>query len=279
MTTQTILINGKHVSQVESCDRGLHYGDGLFETIAIVNSQPRFWQRHLARLSSGCETLMLPMVPVKLLRDEIDYLIKGKQRAVLKILLTRGCGGRGYTMPDECKPTRILSLHPWPDYPGSYSVGGVHVHLCHTQLYEDRRLSGIKHLNRLPQVMASHEWQQAACQEGFMFYPDDTLAEGTRTNIFMVKQGELLTPALNRGGVNGIMRGVVMDIAEQLGLAVRQAEVPRQELADMDEVFICNSLIGIWPVIQAGDWHWQVGNITRQLQLSVNERFDAGDPV
>jgi 4-amino-4-deoxychorismate lyase len=245
--------------------------------MAIVNGQPRFWQRHLARLATGCEKLLIPMPPVTILRNEIDFLAKGKKQAVLKLLLTRGCGGRGYGMPKECKPTRILSLHPWPDYPDSHSIDGVEVCLCRTQIYEDTRFSGIKHLNRLPQVMASHEWRQAACQEGFMFYPDDTLAEGTRTNVFLVKQGGLQTPALHRGGVAGIMRGVIMDVASQHGLAVTETDVSRQELARMDEIFICNSLIGIWPVVRAGDWQQPVGPVTRQLQQLLAKELAAGD--
>ena len=275
MSMQT-LVNGKHISQVDACDRGLQYGDGLFETIAVTNGRVRLLQRHLDRLAHGCKKLHIPAPSFDQLRNEIDTLARDQQRAVLKIMITRGCGGRGYSMPAECNPTRILSLYPWPDYPERYETDGIDVHLCQTTICEDKQLSSIKHLNRLPQVLASHEWQEAACQEGFMFYPDDNLAEGTRSNVFLVKNGSLVTPALKNGGVLGIMRGVILEIAHSHDMPVMEIDIHRRELPGMEEIFICNSLVGIWPVVRAGDWRGSVGPVTRQLQQLLPQYLDAG---
>jgi 4-amino-4-deoxychorismate lyase len=217
-------------------------------------------------------------VAESLLRDEADTLMAGQARAVLKIQITRGCGGRGYGVADTAASTRILSRHAWPDNPAHYWRDGIRIHLCQTILCEDRQLSGIKHLNRLPQILASREWQQYDCQEGFMFYPDDTLAEGTRTNIFLVKHGELLTPDLARGGVEGVMRGCILELADKIGLASRHFNPARQQLAGMDEVFVCNSLLGIWPVNQVAAWRFTPGPVTRQLQeqLALTLAVEAG---
>ena len=188
-----ILINGVSKQHIEISDRGFQYGDGLFETIEVRDGQAVFLERHLERLNAGCHRLHIPFPGAELLSFEVKKLCRekacgiGSVRAVLKIIVTRGSGGRGYRQPDVIQPTRVLSLHPYPDYPEIYKEQGIVVRFCSTCLGLNPSLAGIKHLNRLEQVMARFEWNDPAIQEGLMLDVNGHVIEGTMTNLFYVK--------------------------------------------------------------------------------------------
>lgn len=271
MECLAVLINGEPTQQLDAGDRGLQYGDGLFETIAVRQGKPRLWDLHMARLHCGCEALGLPLIDPALLAREAQSLCSGSSEAVLKIILTRGAGGRGYRMPALVQPTRILSLHDFPAYPDGYSENGIIVRLCRLRLARQPALAGIKHLNRLEQVLARQEWQQPDIVEGILRDTRDHVIEGVMSNLFSVYSGELFTPDLTHCGVAGVMREHVMALAEAAGLVVNVRQLTEQDLFDADEVFMTNSLIGIWPVSQIEDSKLKVGPITRQLQQALSE--------
>ena len=187
MSRLTMLINGVYSHQVDQTDRGFQYGDGLFETIAIVNGQAVFLERHLERLQKDCHRLKIPYPGNELLSSEVEKLSRNVGKSVLKIILTRGVGGRGYRQPEPINTTRVISLHPYPDYPESYKNQGIHAQFCVTRLGLSPALAGIKHLNRLEQVLARSEWSDPATQEGIMLDFNDHVIEGTITNLFMLK--------------------------------------------------------------------------------------------
>jgi len=244
-----MLINGHPRDSVPAGDRGLQYGDGLFETLAVVAGQPCLWKQHLARLAAGCRRLGIPPLDWEQLAVEAQHLVANQARAVLKILVTRGSGGRGYRPPQGAEPTRILSVHPMPDYPADWRRAGVRVRLCQTRLGMNPGLAGIKHLNRLEQVMARAEWNDPEIAEGLMRDADGHWVAGTQTNLFLVGvDGRLTTPALARCGVAGVMRGWVLEQAPAHGLPVDETEVESADLAAVRGLFLTNSLIGIWPV-------------------------------
>lgn len=249
-----ILINGSQSSLINVLDRGLQYGDGLFETIAVADGRALLWERHLDRLSSGCARLGIPGVDIKLLADEAQRICSGQSRCVLKIVITRGVGGRGYrAQPAKVNavdnvPTRILSIHPWPIYPELFSSHGVTVRLCSTRLGINPALAGIKHLNRLEQVIARSEWNDADIAEGLMLDSDGHVIEGTISNIFIVDKGWLVTPDLSGSGVDGVMRGLILDIAKSLSIPARITQLRVDDIKKADEVFLCNTLIRLWPV-------------------------------
>lgn len=279
-----ILINGESKAHIEISDRGFQYGDGLFETIEVRDDQPVFLERHLARLNSGCRRLHIPCPDAELLRLEAKELCRRwhtHRRAVLKIIVTRGSGGRGYRQPDAIHPTRVLSLHPYPDYPEIYSERGVVARFCATRLGLNPALAGIKHLNRLEQVMARAEWSEPDIQEGLMLDVNDYVIEGTMTNLFYVKNNSLYTAELVQSGVAGIMRGIITALSIDHGLPVIEHRFSKDELLSADEAFVCNSIIGVWPIKQIETAHFSVGPVTQRIQswldkFARNDCMEAG---
>lgn len=264
-----ILVNGECRAHIEISDRGFQYGDGLFETIAITNGQPVFFDQHMARLQAGCCRLSIPFPDIGLLRLEAQKLSQHSGSAVLKLTITRGSGGRGYRQPDVIQATRVLSLHPSPDYPDIFKQQGVVTRFCDVRLGLNPALAGIKHLNRLEQVLARAEWSDSAIQEGIMLDINEHVIEGTMTNLFYVKNSILYTSLLTLGGVAGIIRGLIMTNSFRGGISVIERTFTKDELLSADEVFVCNSIIGIWPVKQIAETCFSVGAITRQLQIKL----------
>lgn len=261
-----ILINGLPGEQLPVTDRALHYGDGVFETMAVLNGEPRLWERHLARLYKGCERLGIPAPDSKLLREEVVKVARAEVACVVKIIVSRGSGGRGYRPPDVVVPTRLIMRYPFPDYPPAHATEGVAIRLCETMLGCNPRLAGIKHLNRLEQVLARSEWHDDEIVEGIMRDGEGHLIDGTMSNLFLVIDGTLYTPDLARCGVEGVMRSVVIDVAQQNNVPVVIASLQPAMLEKAEEIFITNALIGIWPVTRCGTHHFPPGPVTRRLQ-------------
>ncbi|MCK5639864.1 MAG: aminodeoxychorismate lyase [Gammaproteobacteria bacterium] len=260
-----ILINGKQASTLSVTDRGLHYGDGLFETVAIKHGRPCLLPQHLERLQYGCERLNMPMPDSETLTQEIQELCRGEGQWVVKIIISRGSGGRGYLPPENPEPNRILISYPWPDYPQDYWLKGVKIRLCTIPLAINPQLAGIKHLNRLEHVLARSEWQEPEIAEGLMLDMDGHLIEGTMSNLFLVKNNSLYTPDISRCGVAGVMRQWLIDEAEKQGIAVHITDLYVDDLKMADEVFLSNSLIGLWPVCQWGQQQYTPGSVTSAL--------------
>lgn len=272
------LVNGECRSQIDISDRGLQYGDGLFETIAVNNHQAVFWQEHYHRLQAGCSRLRIPDPDPAVLLTEINRLCSQSncaRAAVLKLIITRGLGGRGYRQPDVVAPTRILSLHPYPDYPAHFQQEGVVARFCEARLAINPLLAGLKHLNRLEQVLARAEWQNAAIQEGIMLDVNGRVIEGTMTNLFYVKAGTLYTAILKESGILGITRQKIIELSRQNGLQVCELYYTPSDLLQADEVFFSNSLIGIWPAKQIDQQTFAVGVITRQIMTWLQQLREA----
>jgi len=269
MTASTpiqVVINGTPGDSLSSLDRGLLYGDGVFETIAISNGRLRFWARHMTRLREGCRRLAIPYPDEPGLLQESLAVVAGTERGVLKIIITRGPGGRGYRMPEDLQPTQIIQRHPWPGHAPELAGHGISVCLCEQRLGCNPLLAGIKHLNRLEQVLARQEWSDAGIKEGLLRDVDGNLIEGTMSNLFIVRDHALVTPALDRCGVAGIMRTVVMELAGELALPASRQTLAMPDIQQADEVFLTNCLIGIWPVAELDGIPFRVGPVTRKLQ-------------
>ncbi len=267
-----IIINGEKQSSIESTDRGLQYGDGLFETIALRNGKLQYWQAHLQRLNRGCDKLNLPYVTENTWLEDIKKLIISED-GVVKLMITRGSGGRGYNVPEQVNITRIVSVHDYPSYPDSYYERGVKVKLCKTSVSINSSLAGIKHLNRLENVLARNECRDEKIAEGLMCNDAGYVIEGTMTNLFAVQNNALYTPILKQSGIEGIIRNRVIELAKQNERVVQQINITLEQLLKMDEVFLTNSLIGIWPVMEIEQQQYGVGPVTRQLmeQLDMEE--------
>ena len=242
-----ILVDGVAQPQVDAMDRGLHYGDGLFETLAVFAGKIRCWTDHWQRLSEGCQRLGLACPEQGLLEREIFELSKDARRKVVKILLTRGSGPRGYRPPSKSIPRRILIASDWPDYPPQYARAGVRVRLCRTRLGHNPALAGLKHCGRLEQVLARQEWQDEA-EEGLMLDLDGNVIEGTMSNVFLVRGNTLVTPDLSQCGVAGVTRQRIISRSPGLGIPVEISEVTLDQVREAGALFLCNTLIGLWPV-------------------------------
>ena len=262
------LLNGESTSQIDFLDRGFQYGDGLFETIEVLDGTPVFLSQHLQRLSNGCERLLIPFPALELLEKEAFQIAhqSDASQVVLKLIVTRGVGGRGYRQPETIQATRLFSLHPFPDYPAHFKQQGIVARFCRTRLSRNPLLAGIKHLNRLEQVLARAEWNSSAIQEGVMLDDEKHVIEGTMSNIFMVKNNCLITPALSRCGVDGILRNIIIALAKSNNINVLEQVVEQQALYLADEVFVSNSIIGIWPIKKINDQSYKIGALTQQLQ-------------
>jgi len=260
------LLNGKRNSKIEFSDRGFQYGDGLFETIEVSNGIPVFLHQHLQRLSEGCHKLLIPIPASKLLIREAVELSQNSRNAVLKIIYTRGSGGRGYRQPETLQPTRLFSLHSFPEYAQNFTQLGVTVRFCTTRLGLNPSLAGIKHLNRLEQVIARAEWNEANIQEGLMLDMNENVVEGTMSNLFLVKDNVLYTSVIDDCGVKGILRNILISIANRHKIEVVEKKISKQEVFTADELFVTNSIIGIWPIIQLEEVRYNIGPLTRELQ-------------
>ena len=256
-----MLVNGAPQNHIDVTDRGLQYGDGLFETITVRHGKAVFLTQHIARLTAGCQRLHIPYANLNLLHTEIRQLCQHVEQAVLKIIITRGSGGRGYRQPDDIQPTRVLSLHPLPIYPDSYATQGITARFCDTRLGLNPTLAGMKHLNRLEQVLARAEWNDDTIQEGILLDINNWVIEGTMSNLFYCKNDQLYTATLTQSGIAGIIRALIISHE-----TVNEQSYNQADLLAADELFVCNSVIGIWPIKQLANHAFAVGNKTRHLQ-------------
>ncbi|KAA9132010.1 aminodeoxychorismate lyase [Marinihelvus fidelis] len=257
------LVNGEVSDWVRASDRGFAYGDGLFETFAVEQGRPRFWQAHIDRLGRGCETLGLAMPPQELLLREVRTAATGQSRCVVKVVLTRGVGGRGYAPAEGLSTTRVVSSHPFPDGLEELARGGVRARTCDLRLALQPALGGIKHLNRLEQVLAAREMAAHPGLEGILVNQEGFLISGLQANLFLVVGRTLLTPRMDRCGIRGVLRGLLLRDFKS------RAELRRIHpgmLEEVDEVFLCSALRGITPVTAIDEHEWRIGAVTREMQ-------------
>jgi len=267
-------INGDQTDHVNASDRALQYGDGLFETIVIREGEIQFWKQHIQRLKKGCQRLGINNVDYARLTAEAEQLCCNQSDAILKIIISRGITDRGYrfnTNENKSLATRILSLHKLPSYPQSHYDRGINLRLCQLEMGLNPTLAGIKHLNRLEQVMARNEWQDETIFEGLMRDHHQNIIEGTMSNFFIVKNDRLLTANLSYCGVAGIVRQLIIDdkIGHQLPIEITQ--ICEQQLISADEVFICNSVIGIMPVKTFSQQTYGLGPVTKLIMRQYED--------
>lgn len=264
------LVNGVPADTVAVTDRGLAYGDGLFETVQLRAGRPMLLDLHLARLRLGCERLAIDtstlFSDLRADLDQLPRLCDLQDFGVLKLVITRGAGGRGYLPQTSMPCTRIMMLSVMPEYPDNPSQAGVRVRWCNTALALNPRLAGIKHLNRLEQVLARSEWDDPDIREGLLCDTEGFVVEGTMSNLLWARNKVLYAPSLDRCGVAGVMRTRLLTLAAGAGMNVVEGRFLKSELEQADEVMLCNSLIDIWPVVALGEWRWPAGSVTRQLQ-------------
>jgi len=257
-----ILVNGVSSGEVSALDRGLAYGDGLFESIRFVGGVAPLWSRHMQRLTESCERLRLPTANVAQLWDEALHVSRGLAQSVVRISLTRGVGERGYAPSMSPQPTRIVAAFAAPVVSRELYAKGMRVRLCDIRLAEQPLLAGMKHLNRLEQVLARAEWTDPSISEGVLCDIHGQVISATMANLFARIDGVLLTPSVDRCGVAGVGRAEVLAVCPQ----ARVGKVTLDALLNADEVFLSSSGRGILPVHSLGERVFAIGAVTRQLQ-------------
>ena len=259
-------------------DRGLAYGDGLFETIAIREGLPRLLDRHIERLRTGATRLRLPVPPHGEVRELVQEVlttgVPESGRAVVKLVLTAGDGERGYARTGS--RARLFAGLARSRLPAVPSGSGVTLRWCRTRLGRNPALAGIKHLNRLEQVLARAEWNDQSVAEGLMLDTAGCIVCATMSNLFLARDGQLLTPALTHAGVAGVMRAEVLEIADELGIATEVREIRSEDVAGADELFLTNSQFVLWSVSRLGQRQWGQGELTGRIrnELAVRGIFE-----
>lgn len=256
-----LLIDGQAQGTVSPLDRGLLYGDGLFETIRFVAGRAPLWARHMQRLQRGCERLGLPGIDVAQLESEALRVIDGMTEAVVRITITRGIGERGYHLPADVQPMRLVAAFTPPLLQSGDYRDGVTARICALRLASQPLLAGIKHLNRLEQVLARAEWNDPAVFEGLLCDESGRVISAIMANLFVVIDGVLMTPALDRCGVEGVARAQILAV---VGAQVR--DLPLDLLWQAEEVFLSSSVRGILPLRTVGDMAFAPGPHARALQ-------------
>ncbi|MGO1068343.1 aminodeoxychorismate lyase [Lysobacter sp. CA199] len=247
MNEARIFRGGERVDALSPYDRGHAYGDGLFETLLAHRGELPWWGAHWARLARGAQRIGLPLPDPAQVRCEAAQLLEDLG-AVLKLILTRGEGGRGYAPSVQAEPVWTISRHPVPPAP---RAGGLNLRWCDLRLSEQPALAGLKHCNRLEQVLARAEWDDPAIDEGLLRNAAGEVVCATAANVFALIDGQWRTPPLERCGVAGICREFLIPLAQ-----ARVERLSPEDLQRADAIFLCNAVRGILPVARLGERHW-----------------------
>jgi 4-amino-4-deoxychorismate lyase len=269
-----MLVNGKQGNSISVRDRGLLYGDGVFRTMRAQRGKVQHWPLHYQKLRYDCRALSVACPDAALLSAELFDLLKEHPDGVVKLIVTRGQGMRGYAPQVGAEPTHIWDISTIPEYPADWAINGVRAQLCQLRLSHQPRLAGIKHLNRLENVLAAAEASDADVAEGLLMDGEGNVIEGTRSNLFLVRHEKLVTPDLSRCGVAGVQRERVMVWAAQHDLPLQVRDVRLDEVLHADELFVVNSIIGMWPIRELEQRCWSEFPITVKIRHAL-DRYDA----
>ena len=260
------LLNGSHDEGLSVLDRAFAYGDGVFRTLLVRHGIPAKWDLHYAKLRDDCERLKLDCPDEALILEDIKCLFKSDGFGVLKIVISRGEGARGYVVPANIKTNRVIIKLPRPTYSAVNVDEGVKLFLCTIRLSKQPVLAGIKHLNRLENVMARMEWSDPDFIDGLLLDENGFVIEGTMSNIFARFGDKLLTPDLSQSGVAGVTRSCILKMSDPLGLDVKVQAFTLDELFEADEVIICNTLFGAWQVRALANKSWNKQTLASKIR-------------
>lgn len=271
----TAWINGRRGRHIDYRDRGLQYGDGLFETMRVRGRKVRLVDHHLDRLYEGCGRLGIEPPDRRFLNREIARAAAIREQAVLKLIVTRGVGARGYRPSGRERCTRILALGALPAHAAAATLAPLRLRVCRTRLGTNRGLAGLKTLNRLEQVLARSEWRDARIAEGLMLDADENLVCGTMSNLFLRRGSRLVTPPVDRCGVAGVMRRWILEQAADIGLHPILRRVNFDDLGAADEVFMSNAVAGVMPAGEIRRGTSRIRPPCFDAALALRARLDA----
>lgn len=268
-----MLVNGHPAATVDALDRGLAYGDGVFRTLRTQDGRPLWWRDHYTKLVADCAALMLACPDESVLHGEACRVAETGE-GVVKIMLTRGTGARGYAPPPDQTSTRIVLSAPLPAYAQAGAPEAITARWCSLRLARQPRLAGIKHLNRLENVLARAEWSDPGIFEGLLCDDRGAVISGVTSNLLIIKNGELFTPDLGECGVAGVARTRLLRAAPRIGIPVHIDRLLPAAILAADEVLLCNSVIGVRRVARLDDVTWPPAGWTTLLNNALYEDVD-----
>jgi 4-amino-4-deoxychorismate lyase len=268
----TVIYRGRErVAALDPADRGLAYGDGVFETVLVHARRAVWWLPHWNRLARGAARLGLGLPQREWLEAELGVLLpKAPDRAVLKLILSRGASGRGYAADPDAEPTLVISMHGVP----ATAAEPIVLRWCDTRVAIQPALAGIKHLNRLEQVLARAEWNEPGIHEGLMLDTEGRVAGATSANVFARIGDRWLTPPVTRRGIAGVARDWVLANVPEAG----EAELSPADVESAEALFLCNAVRGILPVGSLGERRWAAHPALDQLRRRLARSEPAFDP-
>jgi 4-amino-4-deoxychorismate lyase len=269
------LVDGVPAEAINVGDRGLQYGDGVFRTLRLEAGLPVWWADHYRKLRADCLVLDIEPPLKQDLLEDVQKLALPDRSGIVKIMVTRGVGGRGYAVRLGTPSCRIVTLHAAATYPADEPESGVTVRPCTLRLGHQPRLAGVKHLNRLENVLARLEWSDPTIAEGLLLDEAERVVEGVTSNLFIQRGGRLITPDLSRCGVAGVARERLMCAAVRHGVEVEVRDVAVEELGKADALYLTNSLIGVWRIARVQGLTWQPRADTYPLQSWLDEETEA----
>lgn len=273
-----MLVNGVSGNLISIRDRGFLYGDGVFRTLRVSGGSAQHWPLHFQKLQHDCNALGIGCPDFGLLSAELDGLREQHPDGVYRLVVTRGQGVRGYAPPQPALPVHLWDVLPVPVYPAAWTDRGIAAMLCELRLGSQLRLAGIKHLNRLENVLAAAEltekYPAGDVAEGLLRDGQGRVISGTRSNLFLVVQGSLVTPDLSRCGVAGVQRGRVMDWAAAQNMPLQVRDVAEDELWTADELFVVNSVFGLWSIGGLGQRSWSDFPVALRIRQALAKERD-----
>ena len=265
--------NGVPIRTLPIDDRGIQYGDGLFETLAIRKGERRLWSLHSERLARGCKALSIAMPNEQELADGIAHAIHSSDvpagYCIVKIIVTAGASRRGYGRTTSTSPTVLFGAFASAPPPASYYQDGIETMICQTRLAMHSPTAGLKTLNRIEQVLARSELLDQKLFEGLTMDADGHVICGTMSNVFFVSEQSISTPPVDDCGVAGVMRAHVIASLAEAGQNINIEKLDLVDLDAVDEVFVSNSQFGVLPVASCGTMRWGVGEVTRNVMTCM----------
>lgn len=259
------LINGSEQNTLAVSDRATQFGDGSFTTARIVGGQVKQMTAHIGRLQQACERLAIPFSDWSILEQEMSVMAARQREGVLKTIISRGQGGRGYSGSGCVQPTRIISTSEAPSHYARWKASGAILTLSPVPLGRNPYLAGLKHLNRLEQVLIRSHLEQTDADEALVLDSDGWLTECCAANLFWRCGQDVYTPRLDHAGVNGVMRQFIMAQLAHSPYRVVEVMAPLSALAQADEVLMCNALMPVIPVQRFGDQQWSARELYQFL--------------
>lgn len=260
-----MLINGQVGQSISIRDRGLLYGDGVFRTLRAQHGIALHQDLHLQKIQQDCTKLGIHCPALSHLTSELAHILVLHPDAIIKLIITRGIAQRGYAPNADASPTHLWDVSELPIYRAQNYTQGIALRICELRLSQQPRLAGIKHLNRLENVLAAGENHDIKFAEGLLLDAQDNVVEGIRSNVFIVQSGVLVTPDLSQSGVAGVQRDRVIAYALQHFIPLQIRVISLAELLAADEIFLVNSVMGLWPVRACENRHWDQFPMAQKL--------------